>query len=132
MIVIFDDNNSPHGGWDVKVDGDLAITRDYYPWLNESFLREYARFISLFTGRYIFIAYKSTNARNAYFEPILHSTLLTQSIQSMVKHPESRTTFHYPDGSSSLEHDVEPSFQNLQAIRMETEVQRQAVSDSEG
>ena len=50
MIVIFDDNNSPHGGWDVKVDGDLAITRDYYPWLNESFLGEYARFIILFTA----------------------------------------------------------------------------------
>ncbi|MBO0396017.1 hypothetical protein J1F00_16645 [Stenotrophomonas maltophilia] len=132
MIVIFDDNNSPHGGWDVKVDGDLAITRDYYPWLNESFLGGHARFINLFTGRYIFITYKATNARNVYFEPILHSTLLTQSIQPKAKHPESQATFHYPDGSSSLERDVEPSFQKLQAIRMATEARRQALSDSEG
>ena len=31
VVVIFDYNNSPRGGADIEVDGDLAIKKDYYP-----------------------------------------------------------------------------------------------------
>ena len=37
VVVIFDHNNSPKGGADIEVDGDLTIKKDYYPWIDEEF-----------------------------------------------------------------------------------------------
>lgn len=132
MIVIFDDNRSRHGGWHFNVDGDLTVVRDYYPWLHESFLGGHRRSMSLTTNGNSYLSYKAPHARNVYFEPILHSNFLTQSVQPRVKQPGNRTVFHYPDGSSSFETDTRPNHAKLQAIRMAAEAQRQALSDSEG
>jgi len=47
VVVIFDYNDSPRGGADFKVDGDLTIKKDYYPWISESFLGGYKKYIRL-------------------------------------------------------------------------------------
>ncbi|AVO30731.1 hypothetical protein D7T48_02250 [Stenotrophomonas maltophilia] len=132
MIVIFDDNRSPNGSWDFKVDGDLKVVRDYYPWLSESFLGGHRRSISLTTNGHFYLIYQALHARNVYFEPILHSNFLTRSVHPKVKQPGNRTVFHYPDGSSSFETYTSPNHAKLQAIRMAAEAQRQAPADSEG
>ncbi|VVO89374.1 hypothetical protein PS850_02272 [Pseudomonas fluorescens] len=50
VIVVFDHNNSPRGGANIKVDGDLIIKKDYYPWIKEVFLGGYSKRVSLEGG----------------------------------------------------------------------------------
>ncbi|PTS72808.1 hypothetical protein DBR33_15455 [Stenotrophomonas sp. HMWF022] len=123
MIVIFDDNSSPHGSWDFKVDGDLTVVRDYYPWFNESFLGGHGKSISLTTNGHFYLMYKAPHARSIYFEPVLHSNFLTRSVGPKVKQSGNRTIFYYPDGSSSFETYTKPNHAKLQAIRMAAEAQ---------
>lgn len=132
MIVIFDDNNSPNGRWDIKADGDLTVVRDYYPWLSERFLGGHTKSMSLITNGYFYLIYKAPDARNVHFEPILHSQFLTRSVGPKVKAKGNRTIYYYPDGSNSFEAYSWPNHAKLQAIRMAAEAQRQALSDSEG
>ncbi|MBN5034238.1 hypothetical protein JY448_11390 [Stenotrophomonas maltophilia] len=132
MIVFFDDNNSPNGRWGIKVDGDLTVVRDYYPWLSERFLGGHTKSMSLITNGDYHLTYKAPDARNVHFEPILHSQFLTRSVGLKVKAKGNRTIFYYPDGSNSFEAYSWPNHSKLQAIRMAAEAQRQALSDSEG
>lgn len=132
MTVIFYDNNSPNGRWDIKVDGDLTVVRDYYPWLSERFLGGHTKSMSLITNGDYYLTYKAPDARNVHFEPILHSQFLTRSVGPKVKAKGNSTIFYYPDGSNSFEAYVSPNHAKLQAIRMAAEAQRQALSDSEG
>lgn len=124
MVVIFDDNGSPHGSWDFKVDGDLTVVRDYYPWFHESFLGGHRKSISLTTNGHFYLMYKAPHARSIYFEPILHSNFLTRSVGPKVKQSGNRTIFYYPDGSSSFETHTKPNHAKLQAIRMAAEAQQ--------
>ena len=121
VIVIFDHNNSPRGGADFKVDGDLVLKKDYYPWLSEAFLGGYRKQISLDDGGYIYLMYQALTAREIYFEPIVHSKFLVRSIEPKVKKKGNYPTFFYPDGSVVTEARSEPNYVKLQDIRLKAE-----------
>ncbi len=80
VVVVFDHNNSWLGGTAVKVDGDLAIKKDYYPWLSEHFLGGYRKEISLAGQGEIYLKYDALQARTVYFEPVLHSDFVLYSV----------------------------------------------------
>lgn len=47
IVVIFDHNDSPMGGTDIEVGGDLMVKKNFYPWLSEDFIGDYKRDVSL-------------------------------------------------------------------------------------
>jgi hypothetical protein len=121
VIAIFDHNNSPRGGADFEVEGDLTIKKDYYPWLSEAFLGGYRKQISLTSEGDIYLMYQALQARQVYFEPVLHSNFLVTSVQPKVKKKGNHTAFTYPDASVVADGSFEPSFRKLQAIRLAAE-----------
>ncbi len=124
VVVIFDHNNSPRGGADIQVEGDLTIQRDYYPWLKENFIGGYRKRISLRGGGGIYLKYRALNAREVYFEPILHSRYVVRTTGPKVKKEGSYGVITYPDGSVQLDARSDPSFRKLEAIRMAAEKQK--------
>ena len=124
VVVIFDNNDSGRGGADKKVDGDLVIRLDYYPWINERFVGGYKKSVNLTGEGFIYVTYQALQARQVYFEPILHSGYLTHSIEPKEKREGNRTIFYYPDGSRSPEIQYKPSFRKLQAIRLAAEASK--------
>ncbi|MBV7576346.1 hypothetical protein KW846_26865 [Pseudomonas sp. PDM32] len=118
VVVIFDYNNSPRGGADIKVDGDLTIKKDYYPWVSESFIGAYKKDVSLITeGNDYFLSYQALKARQVYFEPMLHTGFLVRSEGPKVKKKGNYATFTYPDGSMESVPRAKPDFLKLQTIR---------------
>jgi hypothetical protein len=121
VVVIFDHNNSPRGGADIEVDGDLMIKKDYYPWVNESFLGGYIKRISLAGEGDIYLMYRALQARQVYFEPVLHSDFLVSSEGTKVHKIGSFISFTYPDGSVVADGRAKPNFRKLEAIRLAAE-----------
>ena len=118
VTVIFDRNNSPRGGANIKVDGDLTIEKDYYPWVSESFIGKYKKDVNLLSeGPDYFLTYQALQARQVYFEPILHTDLLVSSVGPKVKKKGNYAVFTYPDGSSEAVARAKPDFLKLQTIR---------------
>jgi hypothetical protein len=121
VVVIFDHNNSPRGGADIEVDGDLTIKKDYYPWLSEAFLGGYRKQISLAGEGDIYLMYQALQARQLYFEPVLHSDFVVYSVQPKEKKKGNHTAFTYPDGAIEANGRYQPNFRKLQAIRLSAE-----------
>ncbi|VVQ17389.1 hypothetical protein PS938_04412 [Pseudomonas fluorescens] len=121
VVVIFDNNDSPRGGADFEVDGDLTIKKDYYPWVDEEFLGPYKKTISLAGDGNIYLMYQALQARHVYFEPVLHSDFLVRSVGPKEKKKGNYTAFTYPDGSVLADGQSKPNFRKLQAIRLNTE-----------
>jgi hypothetical protein len=121
VVVIFDHNNSPRGGADTEVDGDLTIKKDYYPWIDEEFLGPYKKTISLVGEGSIYRSYEALTAQQVYFEPVLHSDFIVYSAGPKVKKKGNYTVFTYPDGSIVADSRGGPDFQKLQSIRLAAE-----------
>ncbi|MCJ8204603.1 hypothetical protein [Pseudomonas sp. RGM2987] len=121
IVVIFDHNNSPPGGADFKVAGDLFLRKDYYPWIFEDFLGRYKKTISLTGEGDIYVKYQALQARQVYFEPVLHSDFALYSTGPKVKKKGNYTTYTYPDGSVVGDRAHMPNFARLQAIRLAAE-----------
>ena len=117
VVVIFDYNNSPRGGANIKVDGDLVLRKDYYPWLSEAFLGGYKKHISLAGEGEIYLMYQALKARTVYFEPTLHSAFTVFSTQPKEKKEGNHTTFTYPDGTIVADGRSQPDFLKLQSLR---------------
>ncbi|MBD8195130.1 hypothetical protein IFR35_13335 [Pseudomonas fluorescens] len=117
VVVIFDYNDSPRGGADFKVDGDLTIKKDYYPWISESFLGGYKKYISLASEGHIYLKYQALQARRVHFEPVLHSDFAVYSTEPKEKKEGNHTQFTYPDGSVVEERQSQPDFWKLQSLR---------------
>ncbi len=117
VVVMFDRNNSPRGGADFNVDGDLTIRRDYYPWLSEAFIGGYRKHISLAGEGDIYLMYRALQARNVYFEPVFHSDFLVKSEGVKVKSDRNYITFTYPDGTVVSDRRSQPDFLKLQSLR---------------
>jgi len=125
VVVMFDHNRpSLSPGLPIKVDGDLTIKKDYYPWLSEAFLGGYRKQISLAGEGDIYVMYQALQARQVYFEPLLHSGFLVTSVQPKVKKKGNHTSFTYPDGSVLTDGRSKPDFRRLQAIRNTAENQQ--------
>ncbi len=124
VVVIFDQNNSARGGATFKVDGDLTIKKDYYPWLSENFLGPYRKEISLAGQGDIYLMYKALQARNIYFEPVLHSDVLLRSVGPKVKKEGNYASYTYPDGSVYADGRWHPNFRRLEEIRLNAEANK--------
>jgi len=121
VVVVFDHNNSSRGRTGIKVDGDLAIRKDYYPWLGEVFLGGYRKYVSLAGEGSLYLGYQALQARRVYFEPVLHSGFVVGSQGTKVHKIGSFITFTYPDGSVVSDGRSAPDFRKLQAIRLAAE-----------
>ena len=121
VLVIFDHNNAPRGGTSLEINGDLSVLKDYYPWLSESFLDGHRKFISLAGEGDTYLLYKARQARNVYFEPVLHSGFVLRSVGPKVKKDGNYTSFAYPDGSIYADGRWHPNFLRLQTIRLKAE-----------
>ena len=124
VVVIFDHNNSPRGGSDIKADGDVVIKEDYYPWVSEAFIGGYRKYVSLAGEGHIYLKYQARQARQAYFEPVLHSGFTVYSVQPKEKKKGNHTTFIYPDGSAVADGRAKPDFRKLQALRHAAEAKQ--------
>jgi hypothetical protein len=117
VVVIFDHRNSPRGGADVEVDGDLIIKKEYYPWVKENFLGGYRKRVSLAGEGDIYLSYQALQARKVYFEPVLHSDFVLYSTGPKVKKKGNYTAYTYPDGITVADGKWHPNFLRLQTIR---------------
>jgi len=122
ISVNFDGQNPRRSsGGALKVEGDVHVIQDYYPWVDENFLGGYWRTVRLVADRNLYKTYNAFHARNVYFEPVLHSAFVVRSKSPLVKAEGNRTIFTYPDGTSRPEATGGPSFRKLQEIRLASE-----------
>jgi hypothetical protein len=122
VVVIFDHNRaSRSSGFPTEVDGDLTIKKDYYPWVKENFIGGYTKRVSLAGEGHIYLTYWALQARQVYFEPVLHSNVIVNSVGPKVKKEGNYTTITYPDGSVETDGRWGPSFRKLQAMRLAAE-----------
>ena len=117
VVVIFDHNNSPRGGADFQVVGDLTIKKDYYPWVHESFLSGHRKTVSLTGEGDIYLMYKALTARQVYFEPTFHSGFVVNSEGVEEKKEGNYIKYTYPDGSVVADGRLNPDFLKLQSLR---------------
>ncbi|MBD9680324.1 hypothetical protein IB274_26710 [Pseudomonas sp. PDM18] len=122
VVVIFDDNASPRGGANIKINGDLTIKESYYPWINEGFIGGHKKDISLLGDGYnYYLMYQAPDARLVSFEPVLHSIFMVYSTGPKEKKKGNFVTFNYPDGSIEQVPRARPDFRRLEAIRLAAE-----------
>ena len=119
VIVIFDDNLPQRRSMypPKKIEGDLIVGKEYYPWVDEQFLIRHEKQAWLVTDGDIFLTYKAKEARKVTFEPLLHADYVVYSEGPKVKREGNYTRFTYPDGSVVADGDSKPDFDKLQAIR---------------
>ncbi|MNG17248.1 hypothetical protein D3C84_1012240 [compost metagenome] len=123
--MMFDHNRPSRSyGLPIKVEGDLTIQKDYYPWLSEAFLGGYRKQISLAGESGIYLMYQALHARHVYFEPLLHSDFFVNSVQPKEKKQGNHTAFTYPDGSVVINGRSKPDFRKLQTMRLSAEGQQ--------
>ncbi len=125
VVVVFDHNDSWLGGATFKVDGDLTIKKDYYPWLSEFFdgvANKDINLLSVIGGNYF--EYQALQARSVYFEPVFHSQFITAAVWPKVKKEGNYVSYTYPDGSVEAVARAEPSFRKLEAIRSKAEAKK--------
>ena len=117
VVVIFDYNNSPRGGADIKVDGDLTIRKDYYVWVDEEFLGSYKKTVNLAGEAGIYLMYQALQAEKVFFEPLIHPGFVVYSAGPKEKSEGNHTTFTYPDGTVVADGRSQPDFLKLQTLR---------------
>ncbi|WP_433736223.1 hypothetical protein [Pseudomonas putida] len=117
VVVVFDHNNSPRGSTGKEVEGNLTIKKEYYPWISETFIGGYRKYVSLAGEGDIYLGYQALTARKVYFEPVLHTDFVVNSEGPKVHKIGSFTKFTYPDGSLVSDGEWRPNFLKLQTIR---------------
>lgn len=122
VVVMFDDNRPSRSfGFPIHVEGDLTIKESYYPWISEAFIGGHRKTIYLAGEGDIYRMYKAPEAREVYFEPILHSKFVVRSEQPKIHKKGLYSSFTYPDGSVVADGHSEPDFRRLEAIRLAAE-----------
>lgn len=125
VIVKFDGQHAPFNTVDRFIEGpDLTIVKDYYPWVREAYeLGYYDKSVNLAREYESYRTYRARDARNIYFEPVLHSDLVVTSTSPKKRFADEivTTTFRYPDGTEESNRELEPDFEKMQKIRLKTE-----------
>lgn len=120
VMVVFYDHDEMGDSPDTTADADLRIKIDYYPWVVETYLGGYKKYMKLFGGGGR-TAFNSSRVKTIYFEPALHSRYWVYSTGPKEKREGNSTVFTYPDGSHVQDGRVDPDFYKLQCIRLPTE-----------
>ena len=122
VVVMFDDRRpSRSSGFPIHVDGDLTIKENYYPWVSEAFIGGHRKTMSLAGEGDIYLMYRAHDAREVYFEPVLHSRFVVHSEQPKVHKKGLYSSFTYPDGSIEKTPSGKPNFHKLETIRLAAE-----------
>lgn len=122
VIVMFDHNRPLlSSGLPIKVEGDLTIRKDYYPWLHERFLGGYDKYVNLASEGSTYPMYQALRAREVYFEAFLYSDFLVTSEGAKAHKVSDFIKFTYPDGSVLSDSSNKPNFRKLQTIRLASE-----------
>ena len=122
VVVMFDHNNSPQGGADIQVEGAVFIKKDYYPWLHQKIVDGYdSKYVNLSGDGAPHLMYRALQARQVYFESVLHSDFLVTSIEPKIHKVGEFIKFTYPDGSVVADGRAKPNFRKLEAIRLNAE-----------
>ena len=125
VLVKFDGQHAAFNTVDQFIEGpDLKIVKDYYPWVREAYeLGYYDKSVNLAKEYESYRTYRAPDARNIYFEPVLHSDLVVTSTSPKKRFADEivTTTFRYPDGTEESNRELEPDFKKMQEIRLKTE-----------
>jgi hypothetical protein len=125
VMVKFDGQHAPFNTVDQFVEGpDLKIVKDYYPWVREAYeLGYYDKSVNLAKEYESYRTYRARDARNIYFEAVLHSDLVVTSTSPKKRSVDEVeiTTFRYPDGTEESNSGLEPDFEKMQKIRLNAE-----------
>uniref|UniRef100_A0A7C1XBF3 Lipoprotein n=1 Tax=Pseudomonas graminis TaxID=158627 RepID=A0A7C1XBF3_9PSED len=125
VIVKFDGQHAPFNTVDQFIEGpDLIIVKDYYPWVREAYeLGYYDKSVNLAKEYESYRTYRARDARNIFFEPVLHSDLVVTSTSPKKRFADEivTTTFRYPDGTEESNRELEPDFKKMQKIRLKPE-----------
>ena len=126
VIIKFDEKNAPIsvGGVRVVVGPDLKIVKDYYPWVSENFIDGYAKSANLSSESGGYLTYEAREARNIYFEPVLHSDVVVTSVSPKKHVIGDFIRFHYPDGTVEPDWRARPNFEKMQKIRLAAEANK--------
>ena len=120
VVVVFDHNNPQRRvSSPINMAGaDLRIVENYYPWGSESFIGGYVQRVRLSGRDGSYLTYNAVQARNIYFEPVLHRSYVVKSIAPKKSIVGEFPKFDYPDGTVESERQNKPSFEKLQRIRL--------------
>ncbi|MEE4081050.1 hypothetical protein [Pseudomonas viridiflava] len=124
VVVVFDHNKPSRSGRSVEVAGDLSISKDYYPWVKESFFEGHFKRVSLIGAGDIYIGYRALQAKKVYFEPVFHSGFVLYSVEPKTKKDGDYTVFTFPDGSVVADGRPNSKFLKLEAIRKAAEAKQ--------
>lgn len=126
-IIVRYDEHRPYksGGRELNIEGDVAISADYYPWFHERFISGHQKSINLYGAYGDYMSVYAPQARKIQFEPKVHSDFIVYSKGYKEKMIGRHPVFTYPDGSMQPETFVHPNFQKLQSIRLKAEQSQQ-------
>jgi hypothetical protein len=120
IIVVFDHNNPQlQTGYSWTAEGpDLNVVKDYYPWIHESYIRGHQKWAMLADEEGGTFTYEAREARNIYFEPVLHRDYVVRSAEPTKHKRGDYITFVYPDGTKQFDGRAVPDFEKMQNIRL--------------
>jgi hypothetical protein len=119
QVISFDDRPPLMRSGNTKVVyGNVMITEDYYPWVNEEYVGRYAKSVWLAGKGARYNNYRAHQARQVQVEVMLHSEYPVYSKGPRTQLEGNRTIFTYSDGASRPENPVRPSFRKLESIRL--------------
>jgi hypothetical protein len=102
----------------------VNVVKDLYPWIKESFISGYIKRLGLSGKDGGDYTYYAPQARNVYFEPVLHSGFVVTSVAPKKHVIGDFIEFHYPDGTVESDGRSEPDFEKLQKIRLDAEAKK--------
>lgn len=126
VVIVFDHNNPQRRvSSTINVTGaDVRIVENYYPWVSESFIGGYVQRVRLSGRGGSYLTYNAVEARNIYFEPVLHRSYVVKSIAPKKPIVGEFPKFYYPDGTVESERQNKPSFEKMQKIRLKAEASK--------
>lgn len=123
LIIVFDSNNPQRQvSTAISVQGEkLDIIKDYYPLVTERFINGYRKFASLVGVDARDLTYNAPQARQIYFEPLLHREYVVTSIEPKKNIFGVFPKFYYPDGTFQSHWRSTVDFKKMQEIRLKAE-----------
>jgi hypothetical protein len=126
LVIVFDKNNPQRRvASPITVSGEvLDVVEDYYPLISEQFIGGYRRYVSFVGVGGGDLRYNAPQARNIYFEPVLHREYIVKSIAPKKHVLGDFTKYYYPDGTVKSDSRSEANFAKMQEIRLKAEAKK--------